>query len=126
MAEQKTNKDIQPGPPSSLESEPGVPAASLRRPQEGEAFYIGWMPKAPDSFSRFIKSYLVLLLALVIVISITLALSQKKFSTSTFEFGKLTEVKGVYFNEPVPVIKVVNGKDIWGNLSFVTFPLVGY
>jgi len=89
-------------------------------------FYIGWMPKAPNSFSTFIKKYLILLVAFVIVISITLALSQKKFGTGTFEFGKLTEVKGIYFNQPVPAIKVLNGKDIWGNLSYITFPLVGY
>ncbi len=115
MSEQEINKDMQPGPPSPKESEP-----------EGEAFYIGWMPKAPAGFSKFIRKYLILLVALVIVISVTLSLSQKKFSTSTFEFGKLTQVKGVYFNDPVPAIKVVNGKDIWGNLSYITFPLVGY
>lgn len=116
MSQQKINKDMRPGPPSPLERKP-----------DGEAeFYIGWMPKAPNSFSNFVKKYLILLVAFVIVISITLALSQKKFSTSTFEFGKLTEVKGIYFNQPVPSVKVVNGRDIWGNLSYITFPLVGY
>ncbi|HEV8287200.1 MAG TPA: hypothetical protein VGQ09_22985 [Chitinophagaceae bacterium] len=115
MSKQKINKDMQSGPPSLKESEP-----------EGEAFYIGWMPKAPNSFSSFIKKYLILLVVFVIGISITLALVQKKFGTGTFEFGKLTEVKGIYFNQPVPAIKAVNGKDIWGNISYITIPLVGY
>src|SRR6266496_5850 len=116
MSKKKINKEMQSGPPSPSERDP-----------KGEAdFYIGWMPKAPNSFSNFIKKYLILLVAFIIVASVTLALSQRKFGTGTFEFGKLIEVKGIYFNQPVPSIKVVNGKDIWGNLSYITFPLVGY
>src|SRR5262245_1644060 len=89
-------------------------------------FYIGWMPKASETFSRFVKWYLAILLIVVVTVGVTLALSQKKFSTGTFEFGKLTEVKGIYFSQPVPVIKVINGKNIWGDLSYITIPLVGY
>jgi len=89
-------------------------------------FYIGWMSKAPDSFSRFVKKYLFILLLLIIVSAVLLALSQKKFGTGNFEFGKLTEVKGIYFKDPVPNLKVVNGKDIWGNYSYITVPLIGY
>jgi hypothetical protein len=115
MLLQKTNEEMQPGPPSLMEREPG-----------GEAFYIGWMPKAPESFSKFVKKYLFVLLPLVIALSVLLAFSQKKFGTGNFEFGKLTEVKGIYFNSPVPNIKVVNGKDIWGNYSYITVLLIGY
>src|SRR4030095_16519923 len=89
-------------------------------------FYIGWMPKAPGTFSKFIKKYLLMLVALVVVISIALAVSQRKFGTGIFEFGKLTQVKGIYFNHPVPALKVVNGKDIWGRFSYITIPLVGF
>src|SRR5437667_8549820 len=89
-------------------------------------FYIGWMSEAPDSFSRFVKKYLFVLLPVIIVLAVLLAFSQKKFDTGNFEFGKLTEVKGIYFNGPVPNIKVVNGKDIWGNYSYITVPLIGY
>ena len=62
----------------------------------------------------------------MILVGFTLALLQKKFDTGNFEFGTLTEVKGIYFNKPVPVLKVVNGKDIWGNASYITIVLVGY
>jgi hypothetical protein len=89
-------------------------------------FYIGWMPKAPDSFARWIKKYLFGLSLIVIVIGVLLALSQKKFDTGTFEFGRLTEVKGIYFDKPVPNIKVVNGTDIWHNYNYITIPLIGY
>ena len=89
-------------------------------------FYIGWMPNAPGSFRRFVRKYLLILLPIVVVLAVVIALSQKKFDTGSFEFGKLTEVKGIYFKSPVPNLKVVNGKDIWGNYSYITVPLIGY
>jgi hypothetical protein len=89
-------------------------------------FYIGWMRKAPKSYAKFAKKYLIILFSVAIILAILLAISQKQFSTANFEYGQLTEVKGIYFNSPVPCIKVVNGKNIWGNLSYITIPLVGY
>jgi len=93
---------------------------------ESDAFYIGWISAAPKLFSKFIRKYLLILLPLIILLAGILALSQKKFGTGNFEFGQLTEVTGIYFSHPVPCIKVINGKDIWGNLSYLTIPLVGY
>ena len=61
-------------------------------------FYIGWMAEAPDSFAKHIKKIVIALLALVFIAGILLAVSQKKFGTGNFEFGRLTEVKGIYFN----------------------------
>lgn len=89
-------------------------------------FYIGWQPKAPAIFARHVKKVLIVLAILTVIISIAVALSQKKFSTSNFEFGKLTEVKGIYFNDPVPMIKVISSRDIFGNAGYITIPLVGY
>ncbi len=115
MSEQNMNKEIQPGIPLLLEKE-----------QEKEAFYIGWMPKAPASFAKRIRSVLFILFPVALIIGLVLASFQKKFSTANFEFGKSTTIKGIYINEPVPLLKVVNGKDIWGNASCITIPLVGY
>ena len=94
--------------------------------KESDAFYIGWMAAAPGLFSRFIRKYLLTILPLIILLAVILALSQKKFGTGIFEFGQLTNVTGVYFSKPVPYIKVIDGKDIWGNLSYISIPLVGY
>src|SRR3954447_18839793 len=93
---------------------------------ENDEFYIGWMKKAPRSFAGTIKKYLLMLLPIVILLGVLLALSQKKFGTGNFEFGTLTELKGIYSNTPVPHLKVVNGKDIWGNENYITVPLIGY
>ena len=84
-------------------------------------FYIGWMPKAPQSFARHVKRVLLILFPVALIVAYLLSTSQKKFSTANFEFGKLTEVKGVYYNNPVPMLKVIDKN----NLS-MTILLVGY
>jgi len=91
-----------------------------------DEFYIGWMPKASVSFVKNSRKVVLVIIIAAIIIALLAAMEQKKFSTANFEFGKLTEVKGIYFNKPVACIKVINGKDIFGNLSYVTIPLVGF
>src|SRR6187455_1623395 len=108
MLEQKINKDMPPGPPSLKGKE-----------QEDGAFYIGWMAKAPVNFA--IKRVLLILFPVALIIAFLLSTSQKKFSTAIFEYGKLTEVKGIYYNSPVPMLKVFDKN----NLS-ISIPLVGY
>lgn len=84
-------------------------------------FYIGWQPKAPFAVAKHIKKGLLALFLIVLLIAVLLSSSQKKFSTSNFEFGKRTQIKGVYYNRPVPMLKVFDGN----NLA-ITIPLVGY
>jgi hypothetical protein len=94
--------------------------------EENNTFYIGWMAAAPKLLVRFIKKYLLALFIVAIISGSLMAISQKKFGSGNFEFGQLTDVKGIYFDSPVPCLKVLNGKDIWGNPSYLTIPLVGY
>lgn len=110
MSEQQLNKDIQPEPLSPLERE-----------TESEAFYIGWQPKAPASFVKHVNKVLLFLFPIALIAGYLLSASQKKFSTANFEFGKLTEVKGIYFNQPAPLLKISAGKG-----GYTTVPLVGY
>ena len=89
-------------------------------------FYIGWMPKAPDKFAKHVKKVVLILVLVVITISVLLAFSQKKFDTGNFEFGTLTEVKGILSKTPVPNLKIIGRKDVWGNPTYITAILVGY
>ena len=89
-------------------------------------FYIGWMDKAPATFSKHVKKMLLLLLPVVLIIGYLIAASQQKFSTSNFEFGTLTEVKGIFFSNPIPCLKIISKKDMFGNSSYITVPLVGF
>ncbi len=89
-------------------------------------FYIGWQPKAPGSFVKHVRKVLIVLMILVIATGIVLGLQQRKFSTASFEFGQLTEVKGIFQQFPVPSLKVVSKQDVLGHTSYITMPLVGY
>jgi hypothetical protein len=91
-----------------------------------DEFYIGWMPTAPDSYSRHIKKTVLSLAIIIVLAGLLLALLQKKFSTSSFEFGQPVRVKGIYRQYPVPSIKVTSDRDPLGNTGFITIPLVGY
>jgi hypothetical protein len=93
---------------------------------DNNEFYIGWMPAAPNGYAKHVLKVVFILAALVITAGIMLALQQKKFSTSSFEFGQLTEVKGIYQQFPVPSIKVMTQQDVFGHSSYLTIPLVGY
>ena len=94
--------------------------------KQNNDFYIGWMDKAPASYSRYIKKVVVFLGCLAIVAALILSQQQRKFSTASFEFGQLTEITGTYQQLPVPAIKVKTQNDIFGNNSWLTIPLVGY
>ena len=91
-----------------------------------DEFYIGWMPNAPDGIKKHVRKVVLVLICFIIIAGIVLAPGQKKFATSSFEFGSLTELKGVYQQLPVPSLKVMAQNDAFGNATYVTIPLVGY
>ena len=84
-------------------------------------FYIGWMAKAPKGFAKHVKKVLLILFPVALIVGYLLSFNQKKFSNANFEFGKTTNVKGIYYSSPVPMLKVFDKN----NLS-ITLPLVGY
>jgi hypothetical protein len=84
-------------------------------------FYIGWQPKAPASFAKHVKNVLWVLFPAALLVGYLLSSSQRKFSTASFDYGKLTEIKGVYTNKPVPMLKVFDKF----NLT-ISIPLIGY
>jgi len=79
------------------------------------------MPKAPKPFAKHVKKVLLILFLAALIVGYLLSTSQKKFSTANFEYGKLTELTGIYFNNPVPLLKVYDK-----NREPITIPLVGY
>jgi hypothetical protein len=84
-------------------------------------FYIGWMPKAPVSFARLVTKVLLIIIPAMLLIGYLISVNQRKFSTASFEYGKLTELTGIYYNNPVPLLKVYDK-----NREAITVPLIGY
>lgn len=89
-------------------------------------FYIGWMDKAPASYSKHIRKVLLFIACLVLIAAVILSQQQRKFSTASFEFGQLTEITGTYQQSPVPAIKIKTEQNVYENTTYMTIPLVGY
>lgn len=91
-----------------------------------DEFYIGWMPEAPGGFAQHTRRVVIALALFIIGTALIIASRQRKFSTSTFEYGQLTQVTGVYQSYPFPSLKLKTRPDIFGKSSVMTVPLVGY
>jgi hypothetical protein len=89
-------------------------------------FYIGYNNKLPKQTGKRIKAIIIVLISVFVLSGAGIALHHKRISNSHFELGKLSMLEGYYFEEPVPLIKVLQGKDIHGNLIFKSIPLVNY
>ena len=63
-------------------------------------FYIGWQAFAPMGILKHMRRSILGIVCLAVCISVTIALLQRKFSTAVFEYGQLTEVKGIYQHVP--------------------------
>lgn len=90
-----------------------------------EEFYIGWQAEAPPSFSKMVWRFVIGLCLLVPALAILITYFQNGFSNGTFEFGKKTELEGVFYENPFPFLAVENGKDAAGNPVFQKILLVG-
>lgn len=98
----------------------------LRKPEAPEAFYIGYLPKAPAEYRNFVRLVVFAILVVMYFTIIIVVTNQQKFSTGIFERNKLTELEGVLMLQPFPAIKTLYGKDLYGNPVVKTIPLVNY
>lgn len=73
-----------------------------------DEFYIGWQEEMPPSNKRFIKRILIGLFILIPLFLMYGVLFQKPFNHHQFEFGTLTELTGIYHDNPVPILEVSN------------------
>jgi hypothetical protein len=79
------------------------------------------MPNSPVSCARFVIKILLIIIPAMLLIGYLISVNQRKFSTASFEYGKLTELTGIYYNNPVPLLKVYDK-----NRDAITVPLIGY
>lgn len=91
-----------------------------------EEFYIGWQGKASKRIATHIKRTVVLIGVGLVSIAFVFGINQKKFSKGNFEFGKLTEVTGIFSAKPIPSLLVAGTQDIFNNQPSITIPLIGF
>ncbi|MCR9285916.1 MAG: hypothetical protein NXI23_00855 [Bacteroidetes bacterium] len=91
-----------------------------------DEFYIGWQPEAPDSFAKKSKKTTIILGVLILILAGAIVFSQRGFATAFFEFGNQTTVEGVLVLEPVPMLRVNDGKTVFGREMNHHVLLVGF
>ena len=65
-------------------------------------FYIGYLPKAPFKYVKTGILAISIIAVVLLVAGVANGYFQKTFNPGYFEFGELTEVKGVLYKSPVP------------------------
>ncbi|MEO6037235.1 MAG: hypothetical protein ABIQ93_02400 [Saprospiraceae bacterium] len=73
-----------------------------------EEFYIGWQATAPPGFAKVVRRFVIGLGLLIPLLALLLVFFQKGFSNGRFEYGKTTELEGIYTRDPVPFLTVEN------------------
>ena len=89
-------------------------------------FYIGYHEKAPQVFRKRIRLFILGAAILVPLVAFFLVMNQNPFSTGTFELGNQSQLTGILSSKPVPVIKMINGRDLFGNPVYQTIPLINF
>lgn len=90
-------------------------------------FYIGYIPKAPKGIARFVIAFIVVLFVIMGALSYFLSTSHDHITNGTYEYGELTEVKGVIRMEPVPHIRILADSEgrIGKNIMLIDFGKFG-
>ena len=89
-------------------------------------FYVGYQDDSPPNVASFIKRIILLMIILVPILGFVASKFQSNYSNGKFELGKLSEISGVIYAEPVPLIKYLDGFDVDGNQIYKNIPIVSY
>lgn len=91
-------------PGTRVEPVPAEPPPNAGAP--AEPFYVGYASHAPPRLARFQARAVATLLLMAVGTAAGLAIAQRGFDSAAFEFGRLTEVRGVIRSGPYPVLEV--------------------
>lgn len=74
-----------------------------------EDFYIGYLPKMPKTYLTASRIAVVVIFLLVVTSGFVTGFFQRQFNDGNFEFGQLTEVRGILTTDPVPRLMIGEG-----------------
>ncbi len=79
---------------------------------EGEEFYVGYLPTAPRRLGKLIRNVCLALLGLAVLVALMLVFGLQKLPLSVFEFGKVQDFEGIIQAQPYPTLLVKNGASL--------------
>lgn len=88
-------------------------------------FYIGYLPEAPESYKKWIKRFILILLGSIILMAGLITVTQKPVSKGVFNFGHLSEMEGFLKLNPVPHLQIYNDKGAYGENLYKSIILTG-
>jgi hypothetical protein len=91
-----------------------------------QEFYVGYISETPTQTASFVRKIVIGIGLMICFTAAILAWSQKRFSSSVFEYGVNTTLEGYFFPTPVPHIAIPLGSDPYGKEIFQNVMLVGY
>lgn len=101
-------------------------ANSEHTSSSADEFYIGYLPNAPAGHARLTRLFVIVIALAIPLIAGALVLSQRGFSTGTYELGNQTVVEGIASLKPVPSLKIIQGYDAVGKPVFQTLVLMSF
>jgi len=69
-------------------------------------FYVGYLPKAPQTLARFVRRIIFIIGLLAVIVALVLTFGQMLFANSAFEFGELRTFEGAIETRPYPALLV--------------------
>ena len=94
--------------------------------KKNDEFYIGYLPKAPKGIARILTITVGVLAVIVLASAWVITRFEKDFSNSQFEYGTLTELEGVLYQQPVPMLRIYTGQDAQGQALYKSVLLVNF
>ena len=91
-----------------------------------EDFYIGYLPNAPKSISRFVKMVVVIILVVVAGLGFGFTSLQNEFRPATFEFGEYCTYEGIIMEQPYPRLLVKRPGDTGALASYSQYYLATF
>ncbi len=70
-------------------------------------FFIGYLPKMPQSRARYLHRLVILILVILPLIAWLLVSRQAGFSAAVYEFGDVKDFEGVILEKPYPMLAVL-------------------
>ncbi len=93
--------------------------------EQDSEFYIGWQDTAPPTYKRVVRRVVLGIFLLIPLLTLTIVYFQKGFSNGKFEYGKTTELEGVFTRIPVPFLTIKIGENPSGTPVLKKILLVG-
>ncbi|MEM7369944.1 MAG: hypothetical protein AAF587_15165 [Bacteroidota bacterium] len=91
-----------------------------------DEFFVGYTEDMPPTFRKNVSRFVWIVGIALPVIGALVVLSQRGFSTGTYELGSLTKLQGVVFMDPVPSMRILGTPDAQGVIPSQTVLLMSF